>query len=128
MPNGGKLTIATNKSRSMKLRAHTRVRNSGDYVMLSVSDTGTGMTDEVKRACLRRFSRRSQRARAPVWAWRPARLLSNNPWPYRRYSEVGQGTTFKVYFPRVEQPLDVAPERSDRAAAARDGNLAGRGR
>ena len=45
------------------------------------------------------------------------------------YSEVGKGTIFKVYFPRVAQPLDVA-SRIDpvRAVAARDGNLAGGGR
>jgi two-component system, cell cycle sensor histidine kinase and response regulator CckA len=48
MPNGGKLTIATNNvTLDDKPRAHSGAM-PGDYVMLSVSDTGTGMTDEVK--------------------------------------------------------------------------------
>ena len=49
MPNGGKITIATANATLDEdyARAHAGAV-PGDYVMFSVSDTGTGMTDEVK--------------------------------------------------------------------------------
>jgi PAS domain S-box-containing protein len=49
MPNGGKLTIATNNVTLDENHGRTHTGTiPGDYVMLSVSDTGTGMTDKVK--------------------------------------------------------------------------------
>jgi signal transduction histidine kinase len=49
MPNGGKLSIETNNVTLDKNYARIRAGTIlGDYVMLSVSDTGTGMTEEVK--------------------------------------------------------------------------------
>ena len=49
MPNGGKLTIATSNATLDENYGRTQTGAiPGDYVMFSVSDTGTGMTEEVK--------------------------------------------------------------------------------
>src|ERR1019366_3848285 len=49
MPNGGKLKIETASVTLNEEHAHTITgATAGDYVMLAISDTGTGMTDEVK--------------------------------------------------------------------------------
>ena len=56
MPNGGKLTIATSNATLDQSYARTHPGAvAGDYVMLSVCDTGTGMTDEVKARMFEAF-------------------------------------------------------------------------
>ena len=81
MPNGGKLSIATrNATSDEQLPPRPPGAVAGHFVRLSVSDTGTGMSDEVKAHSVPRpFSPPSPRARAPVWAWPPAKPSSNNP-------------------------------------------------
>ncbi|MBK8006486.1 MAG: MEDS domain-containing protein [Gemmatimonadetes bacterium] len=70
MPQGGKLTIET---REVVLgedyaRSHADVR-PGWYVMLAVTDTGVGMTDEVKRHLFEPFFTTKGPERAPAWGW-----------------------------------------------------------
>jgi signal transduction histidine kinase len=56
MPNGGKLIIATSNVTLDEAIARAQTRASpGNYVMFSVSDTGTGMTDEVKARMFEAF-------------------------------------------------------------------------
>jgi two-component system cell cycle sensor histidine kinase/response regulator CckA len=121
MPNGGKLTIATNNvTLDETMRAHPGAI-PGDYVMLSVSDTGTGMTDEVKAHLFEAFftTKPGQGHR-----FGPGDLPDHRPAirrSHRRLQRGGQGTTFKVYFPRVDQPLDAAAQAESRPGRCRAG-------
>ena len=110
MRNGGKLTIATSNVTldEGELRAQGRALR-GDYVMLSVSDTGTGMTDDVKALLFEAFF-----TTKPVGKGTGLGLVTCQTIVHQSgghidvYSEVGKGSVFKVYFPRVVLPLDVA--------------------
>ncbi|MES2466469.1 MAG: response regulator [Verrucomicrobiota bacterium] len=118
MPTGGKLTIET----SNVTVAHGGVLNCqeilpGDYVMLRVSDTGTGMSEEVKSHLFEAFFTTKPKGKgtglglatchAIVQLCRGNILVS---------SELGRGTTVEIYFPRVAGPLYPAG-RAERSAS-----------
>jgi len=110
MPNGGKLTIATSNVTLDENDPHTPAGAiPGDYVMLSVSDTGSGMTGEVKAHLFETFFTTKPKGIGTGLGLATCRTIVQQSGGYISVeSHVGKGTTFQVYFPRVEQPLDVA--------------------
>jgi len=110
MSMGGKLSIAVHNVTLDETYARAHVGTAaGEYVMLSVSDTGTGMTDEVKKHLFEAFFTTKPKGKgtglglSTCWA-----IAQQSGGHISFYSEVGKGTTFKIYFPRVEQPQDAA--------------------
>jgi PAS domain S-box-containing protein len=109
MPNGGKLTIATDNVTlgEDSARAHTGAK-PGDYVLLSVCDTGTGITDEVKEHLFEAFYTTKPLGKGTGLGLATCQtIVQQSGGHIGVYSEVGKGATFKIYFPRVEQPLEA---------------------
>jgi two-component system cell cycle sensor histidine kinase/response regulator CckA len=109
MPNGGKILVEIHNAALDEnyARTHKDVI-AGDYVMLAVTDTGTGMTDEVKAHMFEAFFTTKPKGKGTGLGLATCQTIVKQCGGHiGLYSELGRGTTFKVYFPKVHQKLDV---------------------
>ena len=116
MPDGGRLTLETANAHldDAYARGQGGEVRAGQYVAVSLSDSGTGMTPDVMA-----------RAFDPFFTTKPTGqgtglglsmlygFIKQSEGHVRVYSEIGQGTTFKIYLPRFRGADTVAERLAD---------------
>jgi two-component system cell cycle sensor histidine kinase/response regulator CckA len=105
MPDGGRLAISTRLAILDEVHAGT---NAGEYMVLSVSDTGIGMTQEVKARLFEPFFTTKPLGKGTGLGLATCHNIIQLCGGRIEVDTVeGQGTTFNVFFPRVEAPCPV---------------------
>src|SRR5207249_11542417 len=111
MPNGGKLTLETgNVDLDASYAADHYPARAGPFVLLAVSDTGIGMSEETQAHMFEPFFTTKEKGKGTGLGLATVYGIIKQSGGFTWVSsEVGRGTTFKLYLPRAEELAEAAP-------------------
>ena len=119
MPHGGALTIETSEVQLAEHYAFTQAAmKPGKYVALSVGDNGSGMDAETRAHLFEPFfTTKAQGQGTGLGMTTVFSIVKQSGGCMEVHSEPGQGTSVKVYLPRVDRPAAVETEAPPAKAA-----------
>jgi nitrogen-specific signal transduction histidine kinase/CheY-like chemotaxis protein len=120
MPSGGRLVVQTGHQHYTNAsRSRPRELVAGDYVTISVSDTGLGMDAETRDHIFEPFFTTKGRGRGTGLGLATTYgIIKQSDGSVIVDSEPGHGTTFRIYFPMIMREAGVARDSGRRAAAS----------
>ena len=121
MPEGGTLIVETSNIEfgEEELNNHPDMA-AGPYVMFAVSDTGHGMSEAVKAHLFEPFYTPKEKGKGTGLGLSTCYgIIAQNKGYIWVYSEIGSGTTFKIYLPSS----DVMPQGTERPSGVKSNEL-----
>jgi len=110
-PKGGRITIETfNRTLDATICAEMEDVHPGDYVEIAVTDTGCGIPAEnIEKVFQPFFTTKGPEAGSGLGLSMIYGFVKQSGGTVKIYSEVGHGTTMRMYLPRLKQAADAAP-------------------
>jgi CheY-like chemotaxis protein len=110
MPSGGRLTVSVT-SRPIEGDAALDLNvTAGNFVLISVSDTGVGMDEETRQRCFEPlFTTKGPFKGTGLGLAAARRLVEESGGAIQCRSEVNQGTTFEIFLPAIDEQAGAEP-------------------
>jgi PAS domain S-box-containing protein len=107
MPTGGTVTIQTGNAADFEVSEAVKTQaRAGDYVMLSVTDTGTGIPDHIQGLIFEPFFTTKEHGKGTGLGLATVYGIVNQSGGYLALdSAPGQGTSFRIFFPRIHEEV-----------------------